>query len=461
MNRLQCRLCVALSLSAIILAAAVLPATGQWNTTPELPRFSLWKEVARHNIVAQFLNDFDSSLVKFSFGEFRVDGARDTQFIFMQMSRKEFFGMRKNDYPVVRGTSMPGPDRALGLLARTQPFVYEKAAEMVFFRRVCCDVKARQIPPSAFEGRHVKSWLDYWSVAKPNDVVDTTELVLELVDESTGVRIAILDSVGVYAVPDKAVLERYGTFPEIAVRRVQLPSSHAGRRVFVRPLPYRRGPSEFGLLLHKYGGEANAACLYWDEHLTPKTNLPRYYRDDKWYSTGKCAADTFRLALAQAHLQKIAEENEAGGCIESFFADITLPTEYAALVTAMEETRVRAKSALKCHENARADTAWILSTLLPEPNTKEGMVGAKAPTANFSLRSAGGAVYATLTGTKSARNRFVAYDVTGAEIFRGTFPSAPFENIEIPLPESVKGNVFVQCVIADGSEVSGLVARVF
>lgn len=446
------------TLAMLVVTFTRLDAQGQ--PPEEAFRFSLTKEVARHNVNVELINDFDSSAVKYHYGEIRVDVPNDTQFVFIQMTRNEYFDMLRDNYQVARGTAIPGPDRELGRLTRSQPFIYPKDAELVFFRRMFCETWVRYIQPTAFERRPVRTWLDRWSVAKPNDVLDTTEFVLELVDESTDERIIILDSVGIMSVRDQAVLERYGTFPDQCVRRVRLPESHAGRRVYVRPLPYRWGKSPLGLAMRKFVSDVNSAALFYDEHRVPLVNLPRYIRDDKWYPNGKCAADTMRLSLSYALVRHISEEHLYGGCIRPFFATITSPLEYDHFVADAEKARKTSVNHLNCHELARADTAWILSTLLPEPNRKNGLTGVRSGTASLLLRCAAGVVYATLNGTKSQRNKFVAYDVNGAEIFRGTFPPAPFENVQVPLPDAVTGNVFIRCITSDGYEVSALVARV-
>ena len=440
------------------IAALFAPAVLFGQSTAEALRQSVSKEYARHNWLAYFSNEFDSTVVDWGYGEVRIDFPYDTQFVFLELTRREFFS--RGECCSERGVGTRGPNHSLGERARTKHFRYKPGSSLVFVRLVNAKSSGTGTKPD-YSSDEFRSWRDYFCVTRKTEYTDTVNVALELADAATGERLLLLDSLSMYVPANGVVLKRFGTNPETSVRRIQLPENFAERDVYIRPVPYRYGQSPYGLLLKKLQHPINQAHLYFDEHTLPLSNLPRHVDVSDWYSTGKSGADTVDESAVNDCVEFYLRSFEKDSCIHPVFADLEFSPEQQMVVRQVLAGIPALRYSFTCYERARADTAWILSTLLPEPNTKEGMVGAKAPTANFSLRSAGGAVYATLTGTKSSRNRFVAYDVTGAEIFRGTFPSAPFENIEIPLPESVKGNVFVRCVIADGTEASALVARVF
>ncbi|MBU3680055.1 MAG: hypothetical protein FGM32_10700 [Candidatus Kapabacteria bacterium] len=421
---------------------------------PETLRSSIWKEHARHNWLAEFIDDFDSTVVRISYGEVRVERPLDTQFVFLEMTRGEFFSQGRGHEE--RGSSVPGADRTLGERGRTQAFTYQAGSTVVFVRMIETTSNTSFIPQSAYSERKIETWADIRNQTKPGEMVDTVEFALELVDAATHQRLMLIDSVGIRAIGDQAVLNRYGTNPDQWVRRIKLPDQFAGRRVYIRPLPYRYGPSPFGLLHRKFSYEHNTSILYYDLHLVPIGTAPRFVYLSEQCEGGKCAADSLQLAIAMELIRHMATSLETDSCRQTWPKCFSVPPMYAQLYDNYSKTFPASKNALRCYQRAQADTAWILSTLLPEPLEKQAQeIAAQMKSqARFSMRSVSGSIRVTLQGTRSQRNRFVAYDIAGAEIFRGTFPAAPFEDVELPMPESVKGNVLVRCILADGSELA-------
>lgn len=304
----------------------------------------------------------------------------------------------------------------------------------------------------------LETWRDFKNVVYPGDaldVLDTMEVALELVDATTQRRLLLLDSVQLYASPGCKLLTRRGTNPNVCVHRVQLPGEFANRRVYVRPLPYRRGPTPLGLQHTKQQFDWNAAHLLYDEHTTHLDNAPRWMAHREWYPTGRTPWDTMQTSYADEYIRMLYSQLGGDSCIPTVFGNKALPSERAVDISQLRKTMGLVKYSQRCFDRNKADTAWILSTLLPAPLEKQRIDLAAKPVGQVILkaRSMDGNLLVTLDGTKSQRNRIVAYDVTGAEIFRGTCPPAPFADVQIPLPNSIQGSVFIRCMMSDGTEV--------
>ncbi|MBU3678467.1 MAG: hypothetical protein FGM32_02525 [Candidatus Kapabacteria bacterium] len=442
--------------AAAIVTIALTSITALAQPQPEALRCSFHKEYARHNWLAFLTDEFDSTIVEWSFGEVRIDYPSDTQFVFLEMSREEFFSQGR--CCSVRGTPTPGPDGKLGEAARTQVFSYREGSSMTFVRQTSTQLKgSSEVHISALDAQCPwASWRDWKNAIYPQDVLDTMEVALELVDASTQRRLLLLDSVQLYASPGCKLLTRRGTNPNVSVHRVQLPGEFANRRVYVRPLPYRRGPTPLGLQHTKEQFDWNVAHLLYDEHTTPLDNLPRWLADPQWYPTGKTPWDTMQTSYADEYIRTQYAQLGGDSCIPTVFGNKALPRERATDISQLLKTMGLVKYSQRCFDRNKADTAWILSTLLPVPLEKQRIDLAAKPAGQVILRarSMDGNLLVTLDGTKSQRNRIVAYDVTGAEIFRGTCPPAPFADVQIPLPNSIQGSVFIRCMMSDGTEVS-------
>ncbi|MBU3698920.1 MAG: hypothetical protein FGM33_02765 [Candidatus Kapabacteria bacterium] len=306
------------------------------------------------------------------------------------------------------------------------------------------------------------NWRDVNNVILPSDVRDTVEVALELVDASTRERLLLLDSVQLYATPDCIILNRKGTNPDVCVHRLALPDQFANRRVYIRPLPYRYGSTPYGLQHSKLQSEWNVAHLLYDEHTTPLMNMPRWFAHNDWYPTGRTAWDTMQASYVDEYLRMHYSELGGDSCLPAVFANVMLPIGRADEIDRLMPSIGLMKYTQRCFDRAKADTNWILSTLLPEPLEKQRQdLAASTKYANSLLaRSVDGNLLLTLSGSKSQRNRIVIYDVAGAEVFRGTCPPAPFADVQIPLPSSVRGSVFVRCLLSDGSEISTIAVLV-
>lgn len=421
-------------------------------------RPSFWKEYARHNWLATLSNEFDSTQVEWSYGEVRINYPTDTQFVFLELTQQEFFsgGWCCSN----RGIGQQGPDVSLGESARTRPFMYNEGAEIAFVRYVESYTQARVHLTNEHEPKP-RLWRDLFCLTKPDEVRDTVDVVLELVDVASRQRLVVLDSIRILAHPGKMILERTGTEPDKSVRRLSLPTEYAGRAVYVRPLPYRWGPSPYGLLQKKMQNENNLAHLLYDEHRTSLKNLHRTFRHPTWYPDGTTPYDTVEASTRAEYLRFLRVNYQRDSCLPPLF--------YRAGVVGLTSDEIKAEIAAMnllrysstCYQSTQADTAWIVSTLLPSSLEKEALAGS-SPTSirpSLILTWDGTSIRASLHGTKSARNKFIVYDVTGAELFRGTFPPAPFDGIELPVPNSARGNIFIRCILADGIEVNGLVSR--
>ena len=421
-------------------------------------RPSFWKEYARHNWLASLSNDFDSTQVEWSYGEVRIDYPNDTQFVFLELTQQEFFsgGWCCSN----RGIGLQGADVSLGESARTRPFTYKEGAEVAFVRFVESYTQASVHLTDSHEPK-ARLWRDFFCLTKPDEVRDTVDVVLELVDAASRQRLVVLDSIRILARPGKMILERTGTEPDKSVRRLRLPTEYAGRAVYVRPLPYRWGPSPYGLLQKKMQNENNLAHLLYDEHRTSLKNLHRTFRHPTWYPDGTTPYDTVEASTRAEYLRFLRVNYQRDSCLPPLF--------YRAGVVGLTSDDIKAEIAAMnllrysstCYQSTQADTAWIVSTLLPTSLEKEALAGS-SPTSirpSLNLTWDGTTIRVALHGTKSARNKFIAYDIAGAELFRGTFPPAPFDGIELPVPNSARGNIFIRCILADGIEVNGLVSR--
>lgn len=443
-----------------IVAALVLnSAIGVFGQDAAEPlRASFWKEYARHNWLASLSNDFDSTQVEWSYGEVRIDYPNDTQFVFLELTEQEFFsgGWCCSN----RGIGQQGVDVILGESARTRPFTYRQGSDIVFVRFVESTTQANVHVSNTYEPKPLL-WRDLFCLTKPDEVRDTVDVALELIDAASKQRLAVLDSIRILARPGKMIIERTGTEPEKSVRRVQLPSEHAGKGVYVRPLPYRWGPSPYGLLQTKLQHENNIAHMLFDEHRTSLKNLHRTYRHPSWYPDGTTPYDTVEASARREYLRFLRESYQRDSCLPSLFYKTGIIDLTSDDITAEKAKMNTLRYSTACYQSAQSDTAWILSTLLPNALGKDGIAGITGPGIRPSLMLSwdGSRITAALRGTTSTRNKFIAYDVTGAELFRGTFPPAPFDGIEIPVPHSVSGNIFVRCILSDGAEANALVSR--
>lgn len=455
-NRMTQVLRTTTALAFALLLGCATSTFAQGISEPLRPSF--WKEYARHNWLAYLSNDFDSTDVEWRYGEVRVDYPSDTQFVFLDMTQQEFFS--GGWCCSTRGVGRQGADVDLGESARTRQFSYRKGSEIVFVRFVQAILKTRVDVPASHDPE-LKYWRDVFCVTKPDEITDTVDVVLELVDGESRQRLYVLDSIRILAHPGKMIIERTGTEPEKSVRRLRLPDEYAGRTVYVRPLPYRWGPSPYGLLSKKLQDETNFAHYLYDEHLTSLKNLPRLYHDITWYPDGKTPFDTVEASTRTEYVRFLRSNYQRDSCVHHlFYQPSSIGLQSNEITETYREMNLLRYSS-SCYQLAQADTAWLLSTLKPNPMGRESAVGARpaGPRPSFVLRWDGEMIKAGLSGTKSERNKFIVYDVTGAELYRGTLPPAPFDGIQIPVPDAVVGNIFVRCILADGYEVNALAVR--
>lgn len=75
--------------------------------------------------------------------------------------------------------------------------------------------------------------------------LDTLDFVVELIDASTGLRLAVLDSIGALREVPSGYPDFYGTHPVMAVVNYRVPAGLNGKTVYLRVHPYMRGNGQY------------------------------------------------------------------------------------------------------------------------------------------------------------------------------------------------------------------------
>jgi len=187
-------------------------------------------------------------------------------------------------------------------------------------------------------------------------VQDTMEVALWLVDARSGERLFRLDSVGVLGSASEAIPNRYGTRPDWALHRVQLPDQYAGIKVAIEPLPYRFGPTPFGLHFVKRFSTFNLSVLFEREadEIFPDP-LPR--SEDVSFSA--------KIDSAYGHdlRQYFADAFMEDSCRPALMCLYSMDShQQDALNSFLTSIRFR-RNDPDCYRRAMADTAWWMSTL--------------------------------------------------------------------------------------------------
>lgn len=215
------------------------------------PVFAIGKENRKFLEYYQFWNGFDSSVVRYVFGEVRITTPTTTLRI-PPASALEV-GQRIQEGPE-QGTSA-----TLQNLARTEEFVIPNTGTIDYYGQLLsyrspCDEEVTPPEPGEGPNRPVVGW----------GIVDITEFAIELVDAYTHHVLTTIDVVGVR--PPTSVLPavdtRYGGEYTKTVHSYAIPTVYAGKRAYIRISPRRYGPSPYGMFIGKQREWISLSSLY-------------------------------------------------------------------------------------------------------------------------------------------------------------------------------------------------------
>jgi hypothetical protein len=201
-------------------------------------------------------NRFDSATVSYTFGEVRLIHDGKERKILLTSFADEF---RKHE-----GDTSQGVDKVLQALGRTETFQISNGDNVQFYRELRAQAPCNFGDGKGSGGGQNGNWTDgYWFVGT-NRILDRTEFVLQIVRESDGVILGILDSVLVLPNPATRWAPRYGTDPDALnhTRSVNIGSIPQGTPVYLRVSPRRFGPTPLGMLMNKIDSWVSLSTLY-------------------------------------------------------------------------------------------------------------------------------------------------------------------------------------------------------
>lgn len=242
--------------------------------TPENSRF-LW--------YFHFFNVFDSVDVEATYGEFQI--VRNNEMRKVNFKIDQFF--ESNNWRIL-GQEEVGEDRILSGVARTEPFVYDSASKLQFFRLLTAGISCSATPPIDTNANKIQDapfWVGYVGV-----VLDTSEWVVQLMDKETERVLASLDSVGISTNYNSPYANVYGTNPRITKVEVDLPDEFAGREVYLRISTRRYGPTPLGMWVYVTPSKFSLSTFYDynnGECIIPWAKCAFDYTDFEVYYLGK------------------------------------------------------------------------------------------------------------------------------------------------------------------------------
>lgn len=164
--------------------------------------FGISKEDAIYLRYIYIQNSFDSALVEYTFGEFRI--FNDSGEIRVPIA----FTMN-SEINSIRGDSALGEDTVLRKHLITNSFIVPTVPKVKFFRHISA-LKTGNIsfPPdpnhNGWDGQAV-TWQDYLWVVGQGRIQDRSEFVVELVRKSDDIVVYKIDSVGVAPNPNSVL----------------------------------------------------------------------------------------------------------------------------------------------------------------------------------------------------------------------------------------------------------------
>ncbi|MBU3680011.1 MAG: hypothetical protein FGM32_10465 [Candidatus Kapabacteria bacterium] len=405
------------------------------------------KENARHLWYVSYVNDFDVGYVEWQYGEIRLHDDASTMPIFLELSDQEW--RTEGASSRRQGIAEHGADLDLARSGRSRPFHYKAGSALSYYRlwhavNTCLE---SQRPHSLhIEGQ--RSWADVrWTVTR-GMIRDTMEVALWMVDATTGQYLHRLDSVGVLGSYADAIARRYGTNPDRALHRVALPDEYAGRNVFIEPIPYRSGPTPFGLYFLKRFNTFNMSALFENETAEAFPGpLPR--TDDPAYSS--YIDSVYCHDLRQFYADAFADDSCAPALLCLYSLD---PHHRSALNAFLSSIRLR-RDDPDCLLRAAADTVWWMSTLTGYTGGERQftMASSLQRTPMFSVSNVTTeACTVTLQNVSSQSCSYRVLSSTGTQTFSGHLGSAPFVNQRLPLPADKRESVKLIVVLDDGRE---------
>lgn len=356
-------------MTVLLLIAALVSVTGlsaQFRT-------GISKENARHLWYASFINDFGIGYVEWQYGELSVTHAGSSMPVYLELTPQEWRSEGTSSRRT--GSPLPGPDREIGRLGRSRSFRYAPGSTLDFYRlwhAVNTSLESQRPDQEHIRGQ--RSWADVrWTVSQ-GMIQDTMEVALYLVEARTGARLALLDSVGVLGSSRDVIARRYGSEPDVAIHHRPLPDMFAGKDVAIEPVPYRNGPTPFGLLFMKRFNTFNMSALFEEErHEQFPGPLPRW--EDH----------SFSQKIDSAYLHDLVEHYgqafETDSCPPALLCLYALDPGHQAVLNGFLATLRFRRNDPECRLHAAADTVWWMATLeRNSPAATPLMANERAPT---------------------------------------------------------------------------------
>lgn len=217
---------------------------------------SINPENDRYLTYLEYQNVFDSADVRCSIGEFRIiDSSGTIKRLFWKFDTTKLDTSYANSYKrrsgiySLLGQTQLGEDQILSSVAKTESFVYASHSTLKFFRAlslgVPCGVVQREPDTNLLSCDDLPFWLGV-----DNAILDTSEWVIQLISETTGSVLAVLDSVGFMPNDTNDLGIPYGTNPTRMNQTRQLPDEYAGERVYIRVSVRRYGPTPYGMFFN-------------------------------------------------------------------------------------------------------------------------------------------------------------------------------------------------------------------
>ncbi len=237
--------------SAIVIALVVLSGYAQ-----PLPKFIFNSEQANRWLwYIQLQNAFDSCAVEYEFGEVAVLDSSSAALVYIRIPYREVGYGGSQTYPK-QGIRTIGIDTLLEKECTTFPFTVPAHGKVRFYRNLSavlyCDTtiqtphRGEPYPLTRPINTVDRRWILY-----PGWNPDQSEFVIQLVSESDGRILWVLDSIGVLPNPDSAKPVRYGIEPDRRVCERTFPPSVWGARAYLRISPRRYGPTPYGMVMTK------------------------------------------------------------------------------------------------------------------------------------------------------------------------------------------------------------------
>ncbi len=188
-------------------------------------------------------DQFEDVFVSYCVGEFRL--------LFPDGTEK-FIPLRYQPVPEeegIPGLPSPGKDELLASYARTKTFTIPANATLFFYRSFF-----RSFPMEAtvdFPDSLLRTWTDYFWMTAPGKILDTMIVTIELRRADDNAVLAILDSIGIFPDPHSWYIDPVGMEAFQTRHFRQLPAQYAGTSAYICIVPYRYGPTPYGLKLFR------------------------------------------------------------------------------------------------------------------------------------------------------------------------------------------------------------------